>query len=74
MATRKENQLEEVKLAVDNFILQLYEKEVIGFVEEADEMRPLLEDFLFSQVEETRSKIIEEVRERIGGQLDEVER
>jgi hypothetical protein len=74
MATRKEEQLAEVKDAVDIFIMQLYEKEVIGFVEEADEMRPMLEDFLFSQLETTRDELLARVRERIGGQLDEESR
>ena len=74
MATRKEEQLAEVKDAVDIFIMQLYEKEVIGFVEEADEMRPMLEDFLFSQLETTRDELLARVRERIGGLLDEEER
>ena len=74
MATRKEEQLAEVKDAVDIFIMQLYEKEVIGFVEEADEMRPMLEDFLFSQLETTRAELLARVRERIGGLLDEEER
>jgi len=74
MATRKEEQLAEVKDAVDIFIMQLYEKEVVGFVEEADEMRPMLEDFLFSQLETTRDELLARVRERIGGLLDEEER
>ena len=74
MATRKEEQLAEVKDAVDIFIMQLYEKNVIGFVEEADEMRPMLEDFLFSQLETARAELLARVRERIGGQLDEEER
>jgi hypothetical protein len=74
MATRKEEQLAEVKDAVDIFIIQLYEKNVIGFVEEADEMRPMLEDFLFSQLETARDELLARVRERIGGQLDEEER
>ena len=74
MATRKEEQLAEVKDAVDIFIMQLYEKNVIGFVEEADEMRPMLEDFLFSQLETARDELLARVRERIGGQLDEEER
>jgi len=74
MATRKEEQLAEVKDAVDIFIMQLYEKEVVGFVEEADEMRPMLEDFLFSQLETARDELLARVRERIGGQLDEEER
>ena len=74
MATRKEEQLAEVKDAVDIFIMQLYEKNVIGFVEEADEMRPMLEDFLFSQLETARDELIARVRERIGGLLDEEER
>ena len=74
MATRKEEQLAEVKDAVDIFIMQLYEKEVVGFVEEADEMRPMLEDFLFSQLETARDELLARVRERIGGLLDEEER
>ena len=74
MATRKQEQLEAVKSAVDNFILVLFEKEVVGFVEELDEMRPLLEDFVFEQIEESRTKTLATVRERIGGILDEEER
>ena len=74
MATRKQEQLEAVKSAVDNFILVLFEKEVVGFVEEMDEMRPLLEDFVFEQIEENRSKILATVRERVTGMLDEEER
>lgn len=74
MATRKQEQLEAVKSAVDNFILVLFEKEVVGFVEELDEMRPLLEDFVFEQIEENRTKTLATVRERVTGMLDEEER
>lgn len=74
MATRKQEQLEAVKSAVDNFILVLFEKEVVGFVEELDEMRPMLEDFVFEQIEENRSKTLATVRERVTGMLDEEER
>lgn len=74
MATRKQEQLEAVKSAVDNFILVLFEKEVVGFVEELDEMRPLLEDFVFEQIEENRAKTLATVRERVTGMLDEEER
>ena len=74
MATRKQEQMEAVKSAVDNFILVLFEKEVVGFVEELDEMRPLLEDFVFEQIEENRTKTLATVRERVTGMLDEEER
>jgi len=74
MATRKQEQLEAVKSAVDNFILVLFEKEVVGFVEEMDEMRPMLEDFVFEQIEENRTKTLATVRERVTGMLDEEER
>ena len=71
---RKQEQLQEVKAAVETFILQLFEKDIIGFVEELDEMRPLLEDFVFSQIEEARASLLSRVRERIVGQIDEEER
>lgn len=71
---RKNKQLEEVKWAVDNFFLCLFEKDLIPDLAALDHIRSELEDFVFDQVEEKRMSVLQEVRERIEGQLSEVER
>ena len=71
---RKNKQLEEVKWTVDNFFLCLFEKDLIPDLDALDHIRSELEDFVFDQVEEKRMSVLQEVRERIEGQLSEVER
>ena len=71
---RKNKQLEEVKWAVDNFFLCLFEKDLVPDLTALDHIRSELEDFVFDQVEEKRMSVLQEVRERIEGQLSEVER
>ena len=71
---RKNKQLEEVKWAVDNFFLCLFEKDLVPDPTALDHIRSELEDFVFDQVEGKRTSVLQEVRERIEGQLSEVER
>lgn len=69
---RKQEQLNEVKDAVDVFFMTLEEK--VGIECSVCKIRTALEDFLFDQIEGTRADILNEMRERINGQIDEVER
>ena len=71
---RRKEQLEEVKWDVDNFFLCLFEKDLITDLNALDHIRSELEDFVFERIEETRTNVLMEVRERINGHLDEVER
>ena len=71
---RRKEQLEEVKDAVDGFIETLFDKKIIADLAALDHIRSELEDFVFDQVEEKRTSVLQEVRERIEGQLSEVER
>lgn len=69
---RKTEQLDSVKDAVDVFFLTLEEK--VGIECSVCKIRHALEDFIFDQLEEVRADILKEMRERINGQIDEVER
>ena len=71
---RKKEQLDEVKDAVDVFIMGLWEKKLIALPMSLDQIRHELEDFVYEQVEEKRTSVLKEVRERIEGQLSEAER
>lgn len=71
---RRKEQLDEVKDAVDVFIETLLDKKIIPDLAALDHIRAELEDFVFNKLEEKRASVLQEVRERIEGQLYEVER
>lgn len=71
MANQAMTRLNEIKNEVDNFILDLYEKNHIAREDEIDYLRPMLEDFVLRQVEDYRAGLITEMKERMEIQLEE---